>query len=253
MKDTILIPIEMIRANRYQPRLEFDEAALNELAASIREHGLIQPITVRQIDDHYEIIAGERRLRACSLAEYKEVPCYVLTPTEDEAAQMALVENVQRENLTAIEEAKAYVQIMRQACLTQEQVASRIGKSQSTIANKIRLLNLADEVQEGILTKKISERHGRALLSLNGPAQVEAYHVIVDKGLNVRDSEKHIENVLNGKKKKKPLTKGFTRSVQIGLNTVNQCMAMMKKTGISFTSEQTETDKDVRITIRFPK
>lgn len=254
MKEILNIEVNRIRPNRYQPRLEFDQVALEELAQSIKENGLIQPITVREYNDTYEIIAGERRFRACQLAGFDRVPCYIMTPTEEQAAQMALVENVQRENLTAIEEARAYVQIMRQASLTQEEVAKKIGKTQSTVANKIRLLNLPEEIRDGILQRQITERHARALLSLSGDKQIEAYHNIVDRQYNVRQAEGYIEELKEDRpKKKKQLTKGFTRNTQIGINSVNQCIQMIKKTGIDVTSEIDETLTDVRVIIKFPK
>lgn len=254
MKEILNIEVNRIRPNRYQPRLEFDQVALEELAQSIKENGLIQPITVREYNDTYEIIAGERRFRACQLAGFDRVPCYIMTPTEEQAAQMALVENVQRENLTAIEEARAYVQIMRQASLTQEEVAKKIGKTQSTVANKIRLLNLPEEIRDGILQRQITERHARALLSLSGDKQIEAYHNIVDRQYNVRQAEGYIEELKEDKpKKKKQSTKGFTRNTQIGINSVNQCIQMIKKTGIDVTSEIDETLTDVRVIIKFPK
>ena len=146
----VSLPVSDIHPSRYQPRVRFDEEAIEELSASIQQNGLITPITVRQTEDGYEIIAGERRWRACQLAGMNEIPCYILSPDENQAAEMALVENIQREDLTAVEEAKAYVQIMRQAGFTQEQVAERVGKSQSAVANKIRLLNLPQEVQDAV-------------------------------------------------------------------------------------------------------
>jgi ParB family transcriptional regulator, chromosome partitioning protein len=254
MREILNIEVNRIRPNRYQPRLEFDQQALQELANSIKENGLIQPVTVREYNDSYEIIAGERRFRACQLAGFTTIPCYIMTPTDEQAAQMALVENVQRENLTAIEEARAYVQIMRQASLTQEEVAKKIGKTQSTVANKIRLLNLPEEIREGILQRQITERHARALLSLSGEKQIEAYHNIVDRQYNVRQAEGYIEELRDDKpKKKKQSTKGFTRNVQIGINSVNQCVQLIKKTGIDVTTEMDETLTDVRIIVKFPK
>jgi ParB family chromosome partitioning protein len=250
----IQIPIDRIQASRYQPRIKFDEKALEELAQSIRQNGVIQPITVREVEDHYEIIAGERRFRACRMAGYTAIPGYVLSPTENEAAQMALVENIQRENLTAVEEAKAYIQIMRQADITQEQVAEKIGKSQSAVANKIRLLNLPEEIQKGVAEKRITERHARALLLLPGKQQIEAYHYIIDRGLNVRQSEAYIEKLAgpHGVHHRQK-TKGFTRSTQLGINSVNQCVAMIRKMGIDVVTETEETITDVRIVVRFPK
>lgn len=252
---TVELPIGDIRASRYQPRLHFDETAMKELTDSIRVNGLIQPITVRQVEDHYEIIAGERRWRACMDAGFETVPCYILSPGENQAAEMAMVENIQRENLTAVEEAKGYVQIMRQANLTQEELAKRVGKSQSAIANKIRLLNLPQEVQEAVADRKLSERHARALLALPAEKQAAAYHYVEDRSLNVRQTEAYVEKIAGAKKKsrRKTKTKGFARSTQIGINSVNQCVNMIRKMGIDVVTEQEESLTDVRIIIRFPK
>ncbi|MEE8808519.1 MAG: ParB/RepB/Spo0J family partition protein [Lactimicrobium sp.] len=248
------IPVDQIVASRYQPRLKFDQEALEELAQSIKEQGLIQPITVRQVEDHYEIIAGERRFRACQMAGYETVPCYLLTPSEDQAAQMALVENIQRRDLSAIEEAKSYVQIMRQASLTQEQMAERVGKSQSAIANKIRLLNLPQEIQEGVLDQKISERHARALLSAPAEKQKQIYHEILKHGLTVRETEDYIKKASQPEKvHKRQKTKGFTRQTQLAINSVNQCVQMIRKMGIDAEVQQMETDNDIRMVVRFPK
>ena len=254
--EVIRISTDRIQASRYQPRIHFDEEALKELATSIEHNGLIQPITVREVDDHYEIIAGERRYRACQMIGKEEVECYVLSPSENEAAEMALVENIQRENLSAIEEAKSYVAIMRQSGLTQQKVAKKVGKSQSAVANKIRLLHLPDEIQEGVIDKQISERHARALLSVNKEKQIDTYHTILEKGYNVRETEEYIKNMdgTNKKKKKKaPLTKGFTRNVKIGINSVNECVTMIQKMGIEVKVETKEYDDEVVMKIKFPK
>ncbi len=251
---TVDLPISKIQASRYQPRLHFDETAMQELTESIKVNGLIQPITVRQVDDHYEIIAGERRWRACQNAGFETVPCYILSPSENQAAEMAMVENIQRENLTAVEEAKGYVQLMRQANLTQEEVAKRVGKSQSAIANKIRLLNLPQEVQEAVADRKLSERHARALLALPGEKQAAAYHYVEDRNLNVRQTEAYVERISGPKKSRRHRkTKGFARSTQVGINSVNQCVRMIRKMGIDVVAETEESLTDVRIIIRFPK
>lgn len=250
----VKLPIDEIRPSRYQPRLQFDEQALAELAESIRVNGLIQPITVRETDGHYEIIAGERRSRACRLAGMTEIPCYILSPSEAQAAEMALVENIQREDLTAVEEAKAYVEIMRQSKLTQEEVAKRVGKSQSAVANKIRLLNLSQEVQQAVVERKLTERHARALLQIPQEQQAAVYHYIEDRNLNVRQSEAYIEKLTLGKpKRKRQITKGFSRSTQLGINSVNECVRMIKKMGIDVICETEETLTDVRMIVRFPK
>ncbi len=250
----INIPAEKIEPNRYQPRIHFDETALQELSDSIRENGLIQPLTVRETDGHYEIIAGERRFRACKMAGMEQIPCYILSPSDEQAAEMALVENVQREDLTAIEEAKAYVQIMRQANLTQQEAAKKTGKSQSAVANKIRLLNLPQEVQDAVAERKISERHARALLALPPEKQAAAYHYAADRNLNVRQTEAYVEKLLGPQKvHKRQKTKGFTRNTKIGINSLNQCVQMIKRMGIDAVMETDETLTDVVVTVRFPK
>ncbi len=250
----IQVPVDRIQASRYQPRLRFDEDALMELAESIKENGLIQPVTVRVVDDHYEIIAGERRYRACKLAGYKEVPCYVMSSSEDQAAQMALVENVQREDLSAIEEARSYLQIMRQSKLTQEQLAKKMGKSQPAIANKIRLLNLPEEVQQGVIEGKITERHARSMLNAPANRQKEVYHTVLEKGWNVRETEAYVDKITGPKRvHRRQKTKGFTRNFQIAINTVNQSLKMLEKMGIEAKTETEDSETEVRMIIRFPK
>lgn len=254
MKNATLIAVDQIRANRFQPRLQFDEETLQELAESIKENGLLQPIVVRKDEKGYEIIAGERRFRACVLVGFSEVPCLVMEPNDLQSAQLALVENIQRENLTSIEEAKAYVKIMSLANITQEKLAKKLGKSQSTIANKIRLLQLPEQVQLAISEKKISERHARALLAVDKDQQVDTMRRIIDKNLNVRQTEEYIAALKNKEQKpRKVITKGFTRNIQIGINSVNQCLDMVRKTGIVVTSEMDENDEEVIIKVKFKK
>lgn len=248
----IQIPIDEISPSKYQPRLTFDDEGLQELAKSIAENGLIQPITVRKLDSGYEIIAGERRYRACKLLNKEVVPCYILNAQEDQAAQMALVENIQRENLTAIEEAKAYLLMLRQTKMTQDEVAQKVGKSQSSVANKLRLLNLPDEIQDAVLDKKLTERHARALLTVEAEKQMKAFHHIVEKDLNVRETENYIETLVTPKQKKKK-TKGFTRNIQIGLNSIQQCIKMLDKMGIQVESKINEKEDCVEVQIVLPK
>lgn len=252
--EIVNVPVEKIQPSRYQPRIKFDEEKLEELSQSIQQNGLIQPLTVREMSDHYELIAGERRYRACRMAGFKEIPCYVLSPTDDQAAQMALVENVQRQDLSAIEEAKSYTQIMKQAHLSQEQLAKKIGKSQSAIANKIRLLNLPDEIQDGVVEGKITERHARALLTVDDQQQKKVYKEILNKNLNVRETEAYIESLSKPKKvHARQKTKGHSKNIQIGINTVNQSIKMIEKLGIEVNTEMKETDDALSIIVRFPK
>lgn len=250
----LVIPIQQISPSPYQPRLKFDEAALQELQHSISENGLIQPITVRKVKQGYEIIAGERRYRACVNLGLKEVPCYIMSSSEEQAAQMAIVENIQRENLSAIEEAKSYRQLMKQMGYTQEEIAQKVGKSQSAIANKIRLLNLPEKIQDGVIEGKISERHARAMLSVKQEELDTIYQHILENQLTVAQTEVYIQkkNHQSPIKKKRKL-KGFTRNTKIAINTINQSIKMIENMGIHTTVEQRETEDELTMIIHFPK
>ena len=251
MKETKIIPIERIVPNPYQPRLEFNEESLFDLAQSIRENGLIQPISVREAKGHYEIVAGERRFRAMQLLGMTEVSAYVMDADEMQMAELALVENVQRENLSAIEEAKAYLQIMKITGCTQSQLAMKMGKSQSSIANKIRLLNLDDNIQNAVSSKIITERHARALIGVENEKQQEFLEKIVKKGLNVAQTEKLVQESMNHEKKTR--VKGFAHDIRVAVNTVKQAFSMILKTGINAELNEVETDDDYQMIIRFPK
>ncbi|MGX8852968.1 ParB/RepB/Spo0J family partition protein [Amedibacillus sp. YH-ame10] len=254
MKETKTIMIDQIQPNPYQPRLEFNDDALMDLAQSIRENGLIQPITVREVDGNYQIIAGERRFRALKLNGAVEVPVMVLDANDIQMAEMALVENIQRENLSAIEEAKSYLDIMKYTNMNQSELALRVGKSQSSIANKIRLLNLDDDVQSAVSSKVITERHARALLSLDGEKQQKALDKIVKKGLTVAQTEKMIKEENQPKDdKKKVMLKGISKNIKIAINTIHQAAAMIKRAGTEVDVTQVEYEDDVIITIRIPK
>ncbi len=254
MRETKTVSIDEIRPNPYQPRIDFDDEALMELSQSIRENGLIHPITVRREQDGYEIVAGERRYRAMKIAGMIEIPVVVIDADEVQMAEMALVENIQRENLSAIEEAKAYVQIMKTSGISQSQLALKVGKSQSSIANKIRLLQLDEEVQQAVTARKISERHARALLALPKEKQPKAMETIIKKGMTVAQSEKMIqkENVEKPVKQKK-VFKGLTRNIKIGINTIDQAVAMIEKSGIAVHREISEEEDEVIVTLHFPK
>lgn len=251
-KEVKLIAIDEIKPNPYQPRVEFDDEALMDLAQSIRENGLIQPMSVRKTDNGYEIVAGERRFRAMKLNGMVEVPAYILEADELQMAELALVENIQRENLSAIEEAKAYVEIMKYSSLNQSQLALRIGKSQSSIANKIRLLNLDDNIQNAVSAKLISERHARALLGADKEKQQDFLDKIIKKGLSVAQTEKMVKED-KGQPVKKTVLKGITRNMRIAMNTIHQAVKMVQRTGVEVIVKEEETQDDVMITLRFPK
>ena len=254
MKDTRIVDIDLVEPNPYQPRLEFDDEALMDLAQSIRENGLIQPITVREMDGKYQIIAGERRFRALKLNGAVDVPVLIMDANEVQVAEMALVENIQRENLSAIEEAKSYVEIMKYSGLNQSQLALRVGKSQSSIANKIRLLNLDEDVQEAVSTKKISERHARALIGLDEEKQHDALDKIVKKGMTVAQTEKMLKEQAQPKKeKKKVMLKGISKNIKIAINTIHQAVNMVNRAGTAAEINEEEHEDEVIITIRIPK
>lgn len=192
-------PIEEIKPNHKQPRKTFPDAKLEELAASIREKGIIQPLVVRRVDDYYQIIAGERRWRASQKAGLKEVPVVIKDVSEDFALEMALIENIQREDLNPIEEADAYRNLLESFDLSQEEVAKRVGKERSTVANALRLLRLPDAVRNLVIESKLSMGQARALLSLENAAEITAAaHDVVKKNMTVRETEALVKRLKNG-------------------------------------------------------
>lgn len=191
--EVVYLYLDDIIPNRFQPRERFDEGALRELAASIKEHGVIQPIIVRKIGDKYEIIAGERRYKASALAGLTKIPAIIRNLDDKETSKVALLENLQRKNLSAIEEARTYQKILDLDQMTQFELAKTMGKSQPVVANKLRLLTLPDEVQEALLKEQISERHARSLLSLeNSEDQIEMLHKIINNRMTVRETDEEV-------------------------------------------------------------
>ena len=202
-KEVIEVALDDIIPNRFQPRLAFDEGALNELAKSIKEHGIIQPLVLRRIGNKYEIIAGERRYKAAYIAGLHKVPAVTIDLNDNESAEVAIVENIQRKDLSPIEEAKSYKKLLERGYLTQEQLATRMGKTQATISNKLRLLNLSPKVQDALLNNKISERHARSLLRIDDKAkQEELLDNIIENRINVKDTDDMINNMLSGREEK---------------------------------------------------
>lgn len=201
-QEILQINLDDIIPNRFQPREVFDERALKELAASIKEHGVIQPIIVRNVNGKYEIIAGERRYKASALAGKTTIPAIVKNLDDKESSKVALLENLQRKNLNPIEEAKTYQKILELDEMTQEELAKTMGKSQSAVSNKMRLLQLSDEVQQAVLKEEISERHARTLLRIEDhKKQVEMLHKVIEEKINVRDLEKLIDKMYPKEKK----------------------------------------------------
>lgn len=250
------IPIDQIVPNRFQPRTIFDEEKIEELSRTIHIHGIIQPIVVRQFDaDQYEIIAGERRWRAMKKLGWEEAPAIVKNMTDTETASVALIENLQREELSPIEEAMAYGKLLELHNLTQEALAQRLGKGQSTVANKLRLLKLPQPIQEALLNKVITERHARALIPLKDPQkQVDLMQEIIERNLNVKQTEERVVRALEEKlDKPKPKRKAFSKDMRIAVNTIRQSLSMVTDSGIKLDSEEAEFDDFYQFTIRIPK
>ena len=242
--------------NKQQPRTIFDDEKITDLAESIKEHGVIQPIVVRKNGNLYEIIAGERRYRAVKYLNLETIPAIIKDYDDVTTASVAIIENIQREDLTSIEEAVAYRKLMNLHGITQAELANQISKSQSTIANKIRLLNLSQEVQDAILKREISERHARTLLSVKQEdLQIKLLRIILEKGLSVSQTEKLIEDHLAPKKvtsKATTITK-IPRNIKLALNTFNQAAMMVEKTGMNVETKTDETDDAFILTISLKK
>ncbi|MDQ0271961.1 nucleoid occlusion protein [Cytobacillus purgationiresistens] len=250
------IPIDHIVPNRFQPRTIFDDEKIEELSRTIHMHGIIQPIVVREFTDgQFEIIAGERRWRAMNKLGWDEVPAIVKNMSDTETASIALIENLQREELSPIEEAVAYGKLLELHNLTQEALAQRLGKGQSTVANKLRLLKLPQDVQDALLRKAITERHARSLIPLKNPEkQIALLQEIIEKHLNVKQTEERVVKLLEDKNAKpKPKRKAFSKDMRIAVNTIRQSLSMVSDSGINLDSQEEEFDEFYQITIKIPK
>jgi ParB family transcriptional regulator, chromosome partitioning protein len=250
------IPIGNIVPNRFQPRTVFDEEKIDELSQTIHTHGIIQPIVLRELsNDQFEIIAGERRWRAMQRLGWAEVPAIIKNLTDTETASIALIENLQREELSPIEEAIAYGKLLELHSLTQEALAQRLGKGQSTVANKLRLLKLPQEIQEALLNKSITERHARSLIPLKNPElQIKLVAEIIAKNLNVKQTEDRVVKLLEqSEAKPKPKRKAFSKDMRIAVNTIRQSLSMVTDSGIDLNADEEEFEEYYQFTIRIPK
>lgn len=245
-KKVIEIPLDDVLPNRFQPRIKFNEDSIIELSESIKEHGVIQPIVVRPVGDKFEIIAGERRYKASCMAGLSKIPALVTDLNDKDSAEVALIENVQRKDLTPIEEAISYKKILDMGYLTQEKLAEKLGKKQPTVANKLRLLNLDEEVQEAILEDKISERHARSILKLNNPEdQKKILHKIIEERLPVKKTDEEINKMLNGtyKEVSSALPKEESTKVEPEENTNVETPFDFSKLDFLQTNNEAETSK----------
>ncbi|ANJ68585.1 nucleoid occlusion protein [Latilactobacillus curvatus] len=277
INQVIKVPVSAIVPNRFQPRKVFNADNIAELASTIEQHGLLQPIILREYEDQkYEIIAGERRFRAIQTLKWAKLPAIVQTMDDHETASMALIENLQREELTAVEEAQAYKDLMKLNDFTQASLAEKMGKSQSFVANKLRLLKLSQPVQEAIMNHEISERHGRSLLRLDEFKQQMILHQILAEQLTVKDTEALVNKTLNpepesteetvdatddslkeattkAKKANDKAKKAIAHDTRIAVNTIKKSVQMVEQSGIAVKATEEEQDDVYRITIEIPK
>ena len=254
-RQVLNLPVSGIRPNPRQPRRDFPPGELSELALSISQLGVLQPLTVRRTPGGWELIAGERRLRAAQLAGLPTVPCLPVEADGETSALLALVENLQRKDLDVWEEAAALRQLMERYGLTQEEAARRVGKSQSAVANKLRLLKLPEDVIDTLRANRLTERHARSLLRLDSPERQRlAVEYILKHQLNVAKTEEYVDKLCGGRKlprKAKPVYK--IRDVRLFLNTVNRGLAVMKSAGVNAQCGQEETEDGIILTIHIPK
>ena len=249
----VFLPLSSIRPNPAQPRTIFDAQGLQELAASIRQYGVLQPLTVRKKAGYFELVAGERRLRAAGLAGLYDVPCLVVCVDDQDAGLLALVENLQRRDLDYLEQAEGLQRLMQEFHLTQEQAARRLGKSQPAVANKLRLLRLSEQVRALLRENALSERHARALLRLESEAeQLHAIHLIAENDWTVAKTERYIDALLAPAQR--PRTPRFVlRDLRPFFNGIDHQLELIRSAGFPARSEQQETEREIVLTIRIPK
>lgn len=260
-KTVCQIPIHAIMPNPYQPRRAFDSESLEGLTESIKKYGVLQPITVRRLfSGEYELVAGERRLRASALAGMLKIPAIIVNLNDSDSAVVALVENIQRENLSFMEEAEAYRNLLYQHGLTQEELALSIGKTQSSVANKVRLLKLSKLIREIIKDHRLSERHARALLRLKTEEeQLKALEKITSKNLNVQQTDELIDSMLEPEETalqsiKRPILKTTSlKDMRLFTNTMRHAVELMRRHGIEAKSIETEYDEYIEYVITVPK
>lgn len=255
------IPVEKIKPNPFQPRQDYPENELAELAGSIRAYGLIQPVIVREHGDGYQLVAGERRFRACCLLGHSTIPALIQSMDDEKAAAVALIENLQRQELNYFEEARAYQVLIKTFNITQEELSRRVGRSQSAIANKLRLLRLAPEVRDMITTDIITERHARALLRLNSAeSQMEVIRHVYEQDLTVKETEALVDrlspNNIPQEIKNRPGTQSIApiiRDARIFLNTIKETVKRARKTGVDICMVEKDSEDVYEITIRVIK
>ena len=260
------LALDKIEPNQYQPRHQFSEESISELAQTLDKEGLLQPIVVRESDNGYEIIAGERRYRAAQSLGWETIPAIVKEMDDDQAASLAVIENLQRENLNPIDEAQAYKNLMKLNDLTQTALAKEMGKSQSYVANKLRLLKLTPKVQASLIDGNISARHGRALVGLDEKTQEKVLNEVLAKGLNVKETEaivKDVDGYFKPKTKKakkqgkseskKRVVNKMPKDLKVQINTIKRAVKLAEESGIEVKVKENNNPDDYRITIEMKR
>lgn len=256
LSEITMINTEKLLPNPYQPRRRFESTEMLSLADSIKENGVLQPLLIKRINnsDYFEIVAGERRLRASILAGIEKVPCIEIDCGYEDSAVFSIIENIQRSNLTFFEEAAAVGRLINHFGLTQTECAKRLGKSQSALSNKLRLLKLPADVRYFIEKEKLTERHARELLRLTSEKDIwSALNTIKEKGLNVEQTKKLIDSMTDKAVKPRKNTVKIYRDVRIFINTVNRAIETMKASGINAETDKTETDDYIEFRVKIPK
>jgi len=251
----LLVPTDEIIPNPNQPRKVFNQNELDALADSIRNNGIIQPLVVRKNNnDEYELISGERRLRAAVKVGLETVPCVLMSVSDNDSALFAIIENIQRDNLNYFEEAESISRLVNDYYMTQEEISKRLGKSQSYLSNKLRLLRLSDELRSVILENSLSERHARALLRLDSDIdRLKALLEIIEKNMNVSETDKYIDSIVTPVKQKSRPKFRKLKDIKLFINTINHAVDTMRNAGIKAVSEENETSDYIEYVIRIPK
>lgn len=255
-KQVLDLPIQSIRPNPAQPRRVFDVQALSELANSIQQHGILQPLSVRHQGDSWELVAGERRLRAAKLAGLSTVPCIETQVDDRESALLALVENLQRRDLHYFEEAAAIAAYLHESGATQEEVAAQLGRSPSAVANKLRLLRLSSDCRTALMKAQLSERHARTLLRLTDESdRLDVIHTVAARHLNVAQTEQLVDRRLKALQTTPPTGRRtfILKDVRLFLNSVDRGLQLIREAGVEAQAGREETDEEIVLTIHLPK
>lgn len=253
VNNVVLLDVELIFPNPSQPRIEFAEESIENLANSIAENGLLQPITVRRNNNFFEVVAGGRRLKAAKNINLKYIPCIIIETSSEQSAVFSLLENIQRSNLNCFEEAVAIKRLIEEWGLSQQEVGKKLGKAQSTIANKLRLLRIDDKTKKKIIDNNLVERQVRAFLRIEDETiRNGAIDYVISKKMNIEQTEQYISNIINNKKIVKRNIRPIVKDVRIFLNTINNAINLMNESGINAVSEKKESEDYIEYVVKIP-